>query len=87
VNARRFSDTIRNSYGWFPQSTENGLGIDATDAMLFEQLLNRRLTEPACLGRGRRQGPKLEKPCRGEVIGQLRDLRVVSPQLMMNAIA
>src|SRR5215469_191288 len=32
VNARRFSNTIRNFDGWFSQSTENGLGIHAADA-------------------------------------------------------
>jgi hypothetical protein len=69
VDACRFSNAIRDLDGRFSQCTDNGLGIDATDAMLLEQLLNGGFAQLACRGRCGRDDPKLEKPRRSQVIG------------------
>jgi len=42
MDAGRFSDTISNFDGGFSQYAENGLSIEATNAMLLEQPLDRR---------------------------------------------
>jgi hypothetical protein len=36
VGAGRFGNALRNFDGWLSQCTDNGLGIDAADAMLLE---------------------------------------------------
>src|SRR5271166_2740388 len=86
VDAGRFSNAVRNPDGGFSQGAENGLGVNAADAMLLEQLLDRRLTYVARFGRRGCDGPELEKPGCGEVIGQLRHLRVIPPKLMIDAV-
>src|SRR5437016_1135944 len=42
--------------------------------------------QPACFGRCRCNSPKLEKPRRGEVVGQLLHLRIIPPELMTHAV-
>jgi len=42
MNAGRFSYTVRNPDGGFLQYAEDGLGLDAPDAMSLEQLFNPR---------------------------------------------
>jgi hypothetical protein len=63
------------------------LAIDATNAMLFEQSLYGRPPEIFRLIGRWRLAPKLQQPTRRHVIGELEHLRVIPPELVMEAVA
>jgi hypothetical protein len=50
-------------------------------------LLDGHLAQMFTFGRCRRDGPKIEKPVGCNVVGELEQLRVISPDLVMQAIA
>jgi hypothetical protein len=87
VYASRLGDTFGHLDGGLVQTAQRGLGIDATDAISREQSLDGRLAQLFSFGRRRRHGPKVEEPIGRNVIGELEQLRVIPPELVMQAIA
>jgi hypothetical protein len=75
VYAGRCSDALGYLDGRLAQIAQDSLGIDATDAISLEQLLDGRLAQTFTFGRCRRDGPKIEEPVGRNVIGELEQLR------------
>jgi hypothetical protein len=61
--------------------------VDAPDAIPLEQPLNAGLAELFGLCWCRRQGPDIEKPVGSYIIGELEHLRIIAPELVVQAIA
>ena len=73
--------------GGLPQDATGGLCVKPADAMLFEQPCNGRLTQaPRLVGR-RSQGPQLQKPVRADVIGEIKQVRIIAPELVADTVA
>jgi hypothetical protein len=69
--------------GRLTQGVKYRFGIDATNAVLFEQSLDGRPPEIFRLIGRWRLAPKLQQPTRRHVIGELKYLRVIPPELVM----
>jgi hypothetical protein len=69
------------------EDAERCCGIDPADAVLLEQFSDGCLTEARCLGRGRRHGPQREHPIGCNVVAHLKQLWVITPKLLANAVA
>jgi hypothetical protein len=69
-----------------PQNTQRGRGVDATDTIPLEQLLNGHLAEAFRLAGYRRHRPEIEKPISGDIISELEHLGIIPPELVMHAI-
>ena len=71
VYASRCSDALGHLDGRLAQIAQDGLGIDATDAISLEQSLDGRLAQMFTFGRCRRDGPKVKEPIGRNVVGEL----------------
>src|SRR5579863_9910630 len=63
MDASSLSHAVRHFYGRFTQFAENRLGIDAADAVSFEQVLGSGFAYVCRLGWRRCLLPKFEQPC------------------------
>jgi hypothetical protein len=86
MGGRRSDRARRNRNGRRPQSLQNLRRIEAPNAVLLQQALKRFLPDTDRFVRYRHQPPQIEKPVRRNVIGQLQHLRIVTPELLADAI-
>src|SRR5580700_3076233 len=73
-----------------PGATVSGFwrSMEAANAMLGKNALDRGLAQLGGLGRRRRLMPQRQEPRRGQVVaGNLQRLRIVAPQLLAHPIA
>ncbi len=83
-----FRDTRSHLDGNLVQNAQNRLDIETTDALAFEQLRDGGRTDACRLSGTWHQGPELQKPVGGNVVGEFEHhLRVIAPELGTDAIA
>ena len=68
------------------QGGDDGGGVEAADAIAFEQLADGRLAQTACLSRRRCGLPEFEQPFGAKVVFQFEHGGKVAPELLAQAV-
>ena len=84
--ARGFDRSGGDAHRRPAQRVDHEGGVEAADAMAFEQFADRRLAQRARLVRRRRRFPEFEQPFGAEVALEFEQDREVAPELLAQAV-
>jgi len=86
VGGRRFDRAAGDDERLLAQDTHDLGGVDAANAVGFQQARRAALAQAGGLGGRRGHGPQIEEPIGGRIVAEFERLRIVAPELLADAI-